>query len=139
MQFWLRTNRLSLNVGKSHVILIGSCQKLQNHELRITVGGKQLSQVTGLRYLGVYIDENLSWQQQTQNVYQRVQSRVHRLYRLCPLPDVLMGKLYCSFVLPILDYCDVVWSPSSIKYSRNEFIHSFVHYFQIRRVLYIIP
>ena len=28
IEFWLRTNQLSLNVGKSHVMLIGSRQKL---------------------------------------------------------------------------------------------------------------
>ena len=95
-------------MGKSHVMLIGSRQKLQNHELCITVGSTQLSQVPFFRYLGIYIDETLSWQGQTQKLYQRVQSRVHCLYRLRPLPDGLMGKLYRTFVLPILDYCDVV-------------------------------
>ena len=73
----------------------------------------------------IYIDETLSWQQQTQKLYQRVQSRVHCLYRLRPLSDGLMGKLYRTFVLPILDYCDVVWSPSSVAYSRKlERLHS---------------
>ena len=42
IHLWLQTNRLSLNVGKSHVMLIGSRQKLQNHELCITVGSTQL-------------------------------------------------------------------------------------------------
>ena len=105
--------------GKSHVMLIGSRQKLQNHELCITVGSTQLSRVPFFRYLGIYIDETLSWQGQTQKLYQRVQSRVHCLYRLRPLPDGLMGKLYHTFVLPILDYWDAVWSPSSVAYSRK--------------------
>ena len=70
IQLWLQTNWLSLNVGKSHVMLIGSRQKLQNHELHITIGSTQLSRVPFLRYLGIYIDETLSWQQQTQKLYQ---------------------------------------------------------------------
>ena len=58
-------------------------------------------------------------------MYQRVQSKLHCLYRLFPLPDGLMGKLYRTFVLPVLDYCDVVWSPSSAVYSRKfERFHS---------------
>jgi len=36
-------------------------------------------------------------------------------YRLCPLPNRLLGRLYCTFVLPLLDYCDVVWSPLSVQ------------------------
>ena len=116
IEFWLRTNQLSLNVGKSHVMLIGSRQKLRNSDLCIIVNDRQLSWVPSLKYLGVYIDENLTWQKHTQYVYQRVQSRLHCLYRLCSLPNELLGKLYCTFTLPILDYCDVVWSPSSVQY-----------------------
>ena len=50
---------------------------------------------------------------------QEVQFRVHCLYRLWPLPDGLMEKLYHTFILPILDYYDVVWSPSPVVYSKK--------------------
>ena len=141
VQLWLQANLLSLNVGKSHAILIGSRQKLQDHDLCIFVGGVRLSRVPFLRYLGVYIDETLSWRQQTQKLNQRVQSRLHYLYHLCPLPDGLMGKLYHTFVLLVLDYCDVVWSPSSaiILGSLKDFIQSFVHCLQIPMALYVTP
>jgi len=93
--------------------------------LHIIINDRQLSQVPSFKYLGVYIDENLTWQKHTRYVYQRVQSRLHCLYCLCPLSNALLGKLYCTFVLPILDYCDVVWSPSSVQYfKRFERIHS---------------
>ena len=55
----------------------------------------------------------------------RVQSRLHCLYCLCPLSNTLLGRLYCAFILPILDYCDLVWSPSSVQYfKRFERVHS---------------
>ena len=79
VDFWLRTNQLSLSVGKSHVMLIGFRQKLRDSDLCINISGKQLSRVPFLKYLGVYIDENLTWQKHTQYVYQRVQSRLHCL------------------------------------------------------------
>ena len=125
IEFWLRTNQLSLNVGKSHVMLIGSRQKLRDSDLCVSINGRQLSRVPSLKYLGVYIDEHLTWQKHTQYVYQRVQSRLHCLYRLCPLSDTLLGRLYCAFILPILDYCDIVWSPSSVQFFRRfERVHS---------------
>ena len=43
IEFWLRTNQLSLNVGKSHVMLIGSRQKLRNSDLCVTVNDRQLT------------------------------------------------------------------------------------------------
>ena len=125
VDFWLPTNQLSLSVGKSHVMLIGSRQKLRDSDLCINISRKQLCRVLFLKYLGVYIDENLTWQKHTQYGYQRVQSRLHCLYRLCPLSNELLGKLYCAFVLRLLDYCDVVWSPLSVHYFKKfERIHS---------------
>ena len=52
-------------------------------------------------------------------------SRLHCLYCLYPLSNELLGKLYCTFILPILDYCDVVWSPLFLQYfKRLERVHS---------------
>jgi len=59
--FWLWTNQLSLNVGKSHVILIDSRQKLRDSDICVEISGRQLSQVKYIKYLGIYIDKNLTW------------------------------------------------------------------------------
>ena len=125
IKFWLRTNQLSLNVLKSHVMLISSWQKLWNSDLCVSINGRQLFRVPSLKYLGVYVDDHLTWQKHTQYFYQRVQSRLHCLYRLYPLSNTLLRRLYCAFILPILDYCDIVWSPSSVQYfKRFECVHS---------------
>jgi len=116
---WLCVNRLTLSIKKSNVMLIGSCQKLKGADLHVTVDGKQLSRVSSVKYLGLHLDEHLTWHQHTANVLQRVYSRVHCLYRLRPLPAALLSRLYCIFVLPILDYCDVVWTPSSVHHFRR--------------------
>ena len=76
---------------KSNVMLIGSHQKLRNnYDSCISVDGKQLSHVPSVRYLGLRIDENLSWHQHMANVIQRVYSSIQmegdlgakRLWRL---------------------------------------------------------
>ena len=45
VNLWLCVNLLTLNIRKSNVMLTGSCQRLRNHDLCITVDGKQLSRV----------------------------------------------------------------------------------------------
>ena len=122
---WLCVNRLTLSIKKSNVMLIGSHQKLRDKGLFINVDGRQLSCVSTVRYLGLHIDEFLTWHQHTANVLQRVYSRIHCLYRLRPLPAELLSKLYRVFVLPILDYCDVVWTPSTVQHFKClERLHS---------------
>ena len=116
---WLCVNLLTLNIRKSNVLLTDSCQRLRNYDLCINVGGKQLSHVSSVKYLGLHIDEKLSWYQHTANVVQRIYSRIHCLNHLRPLPIELLAKLYHVFVLPILDYCDVVWTPSSVQHFKR--------------------
>ena len=58
-------------------------------------------------------------------IIQRVYSIIHCLNHLCPLPAELLARLYHVFVLPILDYCDVVWAPSSVHHFKClERLHS---------------
>jgi len=82
-------------------MLVGSRQKLRNHDLNVTapnvtapnvtenvtVDGRPLSRVSSFKYLRLYIDENLTWHNHTSNVLQRVLSRVRCLYRLNPIPE----------------------------------------------------
>ena len=105
-------------------MLVGSRQKLHNHDLNFTVDGRPLSCVSSFKYLGLHIDENLTWHDHASNVLWRVLSRVHCLYRLNPIPDDLLCRLYRVFVLPIMDYCDVVWMPSAMHFKRFERMHS---------------
>ena len=64
VQVWMQSNRLQLNVAKSALMLIGSRQKLKDHNVSILIGGMPLPCVisTYTKYLGVIIDQHLTWQ-----------------------------------------------------------------------------
>ena len=108
---WLCVNLLTLNIRKFIVLLTGSCQRLRNHDLCINVGGnyKQLSHVSSVKYLGLHIDEKLSWHQHTANVVQRIYSRMHCLNHLRPLPIELLAKLYYIVFLCYPFWIIVMW------------------------------
>ena len=74
---WLCINLLSLSINKSNVMLVGSCQKLQNRDLNVTFDRRSLARVSSFKYLGLYIDENFTWHEHTTSVLQRVISGVH--------------------------------------------------------------
>ena len=60
VQGWMHSNRFQLNVAKS-LMSIGSRQKLQDHNVYILIGGKPLPRVISTKYLGVIIDQHLTW------------------------------------------------------------------------------
>ena len=58
---WLVANKLSLNIDKTNFIIFHPRQKAVNHKVILHINGQKLEQVKCIRYLGVYIDCNLTW------------------------------------------------------------------------------
>ena len=60
---WLKANRLSLNVAKTELMIIGSRQRLsvQCDELEIGIDDQIIKRVDHTKSLGLTIDDRLSW------------------------------------------------------------------------------
>ena len=59
---WLEANRLSLNVDKSKLIIFHSKQKIIDYDnFTIKLAGTKLKPTGHVKYLGIFIDNNLSW------------------------------------------------------------------------------
>ena len=112
---WLCSSCLCLNVGKSNCLLIGSRQRVANETLHVSVGGNRLTQVNSVRYLGVFIDSTLSWTWQIFNMVARIRYRLASIARYGSLTSAVLCVLYSGFVMPLSDYCDVVWSPTTAR------------------------
>ena len=95
--------------------------------MSVSINGRALASVTSTRtrYLGVLIDQHLTWKLHVANVLKRIRSKLYALYRLRPLPGHLLFRLYQAFVLPVFDYCDVDWAPTMVSLSTPlERLHS---------------
>ena len=58
---WLRSNKLSLNSGKSELVIFRSKTKKELDEITIKINKSKLSPVPNVNYLGVVLDEFFSW------------------------------------------------------------------------------
>ena len=60
---WLVSNRLTLNATKTEFMLIGPRQRLStlSDALELSIGNVPIEQVSSVKSLGIYIDENLTW------------------------------------------------------------------------------
>ena len=59
---WLKINKLSLTIKKTNYIIFNSKQKLINYKLNIKLDNIQIEQVSFTKFLGVIINENLTWE-----------------------------------------------------------------------------
>ena len=81
---WLKGNKLSLNVAKTHSMLITTRQKrniLKDTHLNLeqNIRKSELEVVQKTKYLGVKIDHLLDWKQQIK----AVSAKVSRFFKTC--------------------------------------------------------
>ena len=94
--------------------------------MAVNIAGIPLRHVTVVRYLGLYIDQHqhLIWQQHNDHVVSEARGQLYHLQCL-HLSAYLFGLMYQIFIIPLFDYCDVVWTPCLAKQVRAmERIHS---------------
>ena len=109
---WMSANKLKLNSDKCKCMLIGNCQKVGNKALLLRLNGEIIKQVTCVKYLGLLIDNHLSWVAQINSIIAKVNWRLASFRRIQPLPLEINRSLYKAFIYPYLDYCDCVWLPN---------------------------
>ena len=61
---WFHTNKLSLNIKKSNFIMfLPKGKKYNTDNVKININGNEIKQVNFTKFVGIYIDEHLSWAQ----------------------------------------------------------------------------
>ena len=58
---WLNANKLSLNIGKSNLILFQKCQTKRTYKPEIKIMRELIKEKEFTKYLGVLTDKTLSW------------------------------------------------------------------------------
>ena len=112
---WLQGNKLSLNVTKTHSMLITTKQKRNilkstDQNLELSIRGKELDIVQKTKYLGVQIDCSLDWKEQIKAVSAKVSRAIGFLKHAKKfLPRVTLENLYTGIVEPHFRYCCSVW------------------------------
>ena len=111
-------NKLSLNTDKTVCMLLGSRNLTANQRpLHLTVNSNEIKQVCEVKYLGVTVDDKLSWNTHTENVCKKVSKMVSFLGRLRYfINEKYMKLIYNSIVTPQFDYADLVWDTGKHKH-----------------------
>ena len=110
---WFCANRLSLNLEKTNYILFRSHKKMcpPSDSLQLSINGTFISQVNSAKFLGVHIDQHLTWNDHIKNISAKIAKNVGILKRVSYiLPSSIRAKLYYSLIYPYLSYCNFVWA-----------------------------
>ena len=109
---WFTANRLTLNVDKSNFILFKSLGKGRQLELNsLTIAGKAINQVPSARFLGVQVDQQLSWKDHIETISTKISKNIGIIKRVSNvLPTSIRKMLYYALVHPYFNYCNIIWT-----------------------------
>ena len=110
---WYESNKLVINTSKSDVMLLTTRQMLSNMRdtaLNVFIWNNKLPQCNSIKYIGVDIDNVLSWNLQTDSISKKLVFIISRLSRLKPvLPSQMLMYIYTSIIQPKIDYAISIW------------------------------
>ena len=113
---WLHANFLILNLEKTKIMLVGTHQRTaEADDLVIEISNTRLERVNKFKYLGVLLDNTLSWKDHVEYIGNKISSRLgilRRARKVLPKPTCQM--LYNTLVLPLFDYCSPVWDSCGV-------------------------
>ena len=77
---WLKLNKLTLNVGKTKLMIFGSQRKLNRiNEVKLELNGVNIERVETFKYLGITLDQCLTFESHIQYVYNKCCARLGML------------------------------------------------------------
>ena len=101
-------NKLSLNISKTNFILFGN--RKHNEDIDITINNVKIDRVYVTQFLGVLIDSNLNWKEHIDSINNKISKSIAIIYKARKiLSTSSLYTLYCTLILPYLNYCIENW------------------------------
>ena len=85
---WLKTNKLSLNIKKTELVLFRPKKLKLDHSFKFKIDGKRLIPIHSVKYLGVLLDEHMSWNQQIHQIKLKLNRAIGILSKLRSHPNL---------------------------------------------------
>ena len=88
---WLKLNHLTLSISKSNFMIIGSSQQLNKIDsISFKVDNMDLDEVSSFKYLGIVINNRLTWQDHVDQMFSKINKKLGLLkhIRYCLPLDV---------------------------------------------------
>ena len=107
---WYRRNNIVINTEKSCTMVVRSRRNVPNCAIDIYVDNCQIKQVDVMNYLGLEIDEALTWNAYITKLCKKLSFKISKLARLRKVLDQsTLKKIYSSTIQPCIDYAISVW------------------------------
>ena len=111
VDIWLRSNESSLNYSKTTYLLINKLPQISvSSEFKLAINQNIIERATSVKYLGVCLDEKLTWSNHLQHLSLQLAKTSSIFYRLREyVTKQTLCMLYYSLVNSRVQYAIAVW------------------------------
>ena len=110
--------KLSLNLRKTkYYMLFHHHNKKLPNNISLQINSTEIERVTNFIFLGVTINEHLSWKPHIDIICSKISKYIGRLNKLLDLPQHILRILYCSVVQSHLRYAILTWGFDCVVWS----------------------
>ena len=105
---WFAVNKLSLNISKTNFIIFGN--RKYKGDINIKINNFNIERVYVTKFLGVYIDHKLNWKKHIDVICSKISRSISIMYKASKILNThSLLSLYCTLILPYLNYCAENW------------------------------
>ena len=114
---WFEANKLSLNVEKTKYSLFHKPSRRDDLPLllpKLLIKKHKVERVESIKFLGVLLDENLSWKDHIKYIENKVTKNIGLIYRAKLFLDkTSLLTLYYSYINTYLNYANLSWGSTN--------------------------
>ena len=107
---WLEANKLSINTDKTKFIIFRSKNKKLKDNIKISISNELIKQVKTTTFLGIAIDECLTWRDHLNLITKKIikcSAIISRIRHFTNLNSLKV--IYYALVYPYLTYGNLIW------------------------------
>ena len=116
---WLKANKISLNAAKTEVVLFRGVRKSISYDMKLVLENKRLKLSSTVKYLGIRLDEHLSWSAHIDFLAKKLRVAngiLSKLRYYVPLNTLI--PIYYALFHSHLSYAAIVWGQTMKSDSR---------------------
>ena len=112
---WLGLNKLTVNKTKTNYMIFTN-KSINFDNISIKMGDSIIKRVNTTKFLGINIDDKLSWSTHIGAICNKLCKNVGVMYKLKFLPKHILKMIYNSIIVPYIYYGITVWGNAFSTY-----------------------
>lgn len=109
---WFHANQLTLNIKKTMYLIIKPKNNPTNDDIHVRISGEELQRVQKAKYLGVWLDDHLSWREHAKMIHSKMQQGNFALSQTKNLMDARSKlTIFNALIRSHYEYANIIWLP----------------------------